>query len=129
MRINVLFTDYAETLEALKSVTALTAGLPAEVTLLVPVTVPYPLLLEEPPVPLGFVCRRITELAASVTGDADFGAYIYLCRNPAETILKALRPHSLVMVGVRRRWFFNKSKRFARKLRSQGHEVILASNS
>jgi hypothetical protein len=128
VRVHVVFTNTTETLEALKSAAALGAGVSAEIVLLVPLTVPYPLPLEEPPVSLGFACRRITDLASSISSDADLEAYIYLCRNPLETVLRVLRPHSLVMIGTGKRWFFNKSRRIARKLRAQGHDVIVTSH-
>ena len=124
LRIYVLFTEMRETLVALQSAAALSTGLPAEIALIVPLLVPYPLLLEEPPVPLGFLCRRITQLAAAVTTEIE--AYVYLCRDPASTIAAALRPQSLVVIGRRNRWLFGRSRRVARKLQHLGHHVVLA---
>jgi hypothetical protein len=121
--IYILFTEMGETLAALQSAGALSTDMTAEVTLLVPVTVPYPLPLEEPPVQMGFICRRITELADSVP--MDIQAYVYLCRDPQRTIANALRPHSLVVIGTSRHWLFNRSKHIAKQLRSQGHDVVL----
>ena len=123
LRIHVLFTEMRETLAALRSAAALSSGMPAELALLVPLTVPYPLPLDAPPVPLEFACRRIGELVAEVTMEIE--AYVYLCRDPYLTIADALSPHSLVVIGTSRRWLFNKSKRMARKLRRQGHDVVL----
>lgn len=129
LRIHVLFTSTAETLDALKSAAALSSGCSALIALLVPLIVPYPLPLEEPPVSLDFACRRITDLASSILPETELEAYIYLCRNPVQTMLQVLRPHSLVLIGVHRRWFFSRSKRIAWKLRAQGHEVVLANKS
>jgi hypothetical protein len=56
-------------------------------------------------------------------------AYVYLCRNPIETVLEILSPHSLVMIGTRHRWPFSKSRRFARELRKRGHDVVLVGRS
>jgi hypothetical protein len=122
--IYVLFTEMRETRAALHSAAALSAGFPAALALLVPLTVPYPLPLERPPVPLGFASRRIAELAEAVT--MEIRAYLYLCRDPEQTILDALNPHSVVVIGTGRRWYFNKSERMARKLRRHGHDVVLA---
>jgi hypothetical protein len=128
LRVHVVFSNIAETLKVIESVTTLAAGLPATIALLVPIIVPYPLPLNEPPVSLEFLCRRISELVERVGSEVDFDAYVYLCRDPTETILAVLGPHSLVMIGTTRRprlWFFNKSERMARELRNRGHEVIL----
>jgi len=124
LRIYVLFTEMAETTAALRSAVALSTNLPARIVLLVPLTVPHPLPLERPPVSLEFVCRRIRELASVVTIQID--AFVYLSRDPHQSILDMLRPASLIVIGSRNRWLFEKSKRLARKLRRRGHHVVLA---
>lgn len=127
LRLNVLFTNHAETLAALKSAGSMSAGLEAEIALLVPLIVPFPLPLEDPPVPLAFACRRISELVGSAQPNTNVEAYVFLCRDSAEAILKALRPHSLVLIGTRGRWFLSRSQRLARKLRAAGHQALLTS--
>jgi hypothetical protein len=114
----------AETTAALRSAVALSTNLPARIVLLVPLTVPHPLPLERPPVSLEFVCRRIRELASVVTIQID--AFVYLSRDPHQAILDMLRPASLIVIGSRNRWLFEKSRRLARKLRRRGHHVVLA---
>ena len=49
---------------------------------------------------------------------------IYLCRDRVETLTAVLSPHSLVVIGGRKRWWPTAEKRLARKLRRAGHEVI-----
>ncbi|HEX4996601.1 MAG TPA: hypothetical protein VFY29_00140, partial [Terriglobia bacterium] len=122
----VLFTSAAETLGALRSAGALTAGMPAEVLLLVPLIVPFPLSLEEPPTPMSFVCRRIGELLRGLPDGVSVEACVLPCRNPAETILNVLKPRSLVLIGARRHDLFARPWRLARKLRRAGHEVLIA---
>ena len=125
VHICVLFTEMQETLAALRSAEALSAGLSAEIALIVPLTVPYPLALESPPVSLGFLCRRIREMASSVAMEIE--AYVYLCRDPLKTLEEALHPRSIVVIGTRRRgWLFDKSHHMARKLRRRGHQVVLS---
>jgi hypothetical protein len=124
LRIYVLFTEIRETIAALKSAVALSTNLPAQIVLMVPLIVPYPLALEDPPVSLGFVCRRIGELAAAVPFEID--AYVYLCRDAEQAIRDSLGPASLVVIGSRRRWLFQKSSRIAKELRRLGHHVIRA---
>jgi hypothetical protein len=124
LQIYVLFTEMSETMAALRSAVALSTNLPARIVLLVPLTVPHPLPLDRPPVSLDFVCRRIRELAAAVAIQIE--ALVYLSRDPHEAVIKMLRPASLIVIGSRSRWLFEKSKRIARKLRRRGHHVVLA---
>jgi hypothetical protein len=42
-----------------------------------------------------------------------------------ETLAAVLEPHSLIVLGARKRWWPTQEKRLARKLRRAGHEVIL----
>lgn len=124
LRVHVLFTEMRETMAALRSAATLAAGFAAELALLVPITVPYPLQLDEPPVSLAFVCRRIQELTSTVT--VEVGAYIYLCRAPEITIAEVLSPRAIVVLGASSRWPFHKSRRMERSLRRAGHDVVLA---
>lgn len=124
LRIYVLFTDMSETAAALQSAAKLSTDLSARIVLLVPLTVPHPLPLERPPVSLEFICRRIRELAAGVTTEID--AYVYLSRDPQQAIMDVLSPASLIVLGSRHRWIFERSRRIARKLRRRGHRVVLA---
>ena len=124
LRIYVLFTEMSETTAALRSAVTLSTNLPARIVLLVPLTVPHPLPLERPPVSLDFVCRRIRELVSTVNIQVD--AFVYLSRDPHQAIFDMLRPASLIVIGSRRRWLFEKSRRIARKLRRRGHHVVLA---
>jgi len=50
---------------------------------------------------------------------------IYLCREPLETLASVLKPHSLVVVGGRKRWWPTAEKRLAAKLRRLGHQVVV----
>ena len=50
---------------------------------------------------------------------------IYLCRDLLEILQSVLKPHSLVVVGSRKRWWPTREKRLARKLRALGHQVVV----
>jgi len=50
---------------------------------------------------------------------------IYLCRDPLETLRSVLKPHSLVVVGSRKRWWPTAEERLAKKLRHFGHQVVV----
>jgi hypothetical protein len=63
-------------------------------------------------------------MAATVATEIE--AYVYLSRDPQQAIMDTLSPASLIVLGSRHRWLFEKSRRIARKLRRRGHRVILA---
>lgn len=124
LRIHVLYTNSRDTRIALKTAVEMSAQLESEIALIVPQIVPFPLPLENPPVPLEFASERIRSLAENTPGELQ--GYIYFCRNPIDTLMQELPPYSLVVIGARTNWPFGKSKRLARALRRNGHEVILA---
>jgi hypothetical protein len=124
LRIHVLYTNFRDTHIALKAAVKMSSQLESELALIVPQIVPFPLPLENPPVPLEFASERIRSLAEN--SPVDLQGYIYLCRNPVDTLIQELPPRSLVVIGARTNWPFGKSKRLARALRRNGHEVIMA---
>jgi hypothetical protein len=129
IRIHVLFTNPGDTAAALNTAIEMACELDSEIALIVTKIVPFPLALDDPPVPLDFASEQIRRLADSVTlARTELQGYIYFCRNPTETLLRELPARSLIVIGVRPRWPFGKSKRLARALRRSGHEVILANH-
>jgi hypothetical protein len=129
LRIHVIFTNPTDTRAALYAAVDIAAEMESEIAVIVPQIVPFPLPIDDPPVPLAFASEQIRRLAESVRTDhADLQGYIYLCRNPLDTLLQELPAHALVVIGARARWPFGKSKRLAKALRRNGHEVILATH-
>jgi hypothetical protein len=124
LKIVVVFTSANATAEALKKAGSLAESLGAHISLVVPQVVPYPLPLTSPPVLLDFQEKRFREIASK--SPVDVLVQIYLCRDACETLKKALSPHSLVVVGSRKRWWPTSEARLARELKRAGHEVILA---
>ena len=124
LNIVVVFTSMDATAEALKRAGNLAESLGAHISLVVPQIVPYPLPLTSPPVLLDFQEKRFLEIASK--SPVDVLVQLYLCRDARETLKKALSPHSLVVVGSRRRWWPASEARLARQLKRAGHEVILA---
>jgi len=120
--IAVVFTTLESTVEALRQAGALASRLRARITLVVPQVVPYPLPLTGPPVPLGFSQRRFRDIARE--SPVETRVCLYLCRDRLETVARALKPHSLVVVAGRKRWWPAPEKSLARKLRGAGHEVM-----
>lgn len=123
LNISVVFTSVNATLGALKEAANLASNLGGRITLLVPQIVPYPLPLADPPVLSEFSQRRLRVIASDCRVETTVS--IYLCRDPVETLKSVLKPHSLVLVGSRKRWWPTAEKRLASKLRRAGHEVVV----
>ena len=120
--VGVVFTSTDATIAALKRATALATRLSARIILVVPQIVPYPLPLNSPPVLIDFNERRFRAIARE--SPVETIVRVYLCRDRLETLVMALKPRSLVVVGGRKRWWPTAEERLARKLRHAGHEVI-----
>ncbi len=122
--ITVLFTSTRSTIAAMKRAGELASHLSAKITLVVPQIVPYPLPLASPPVLLEFNERRFRVVAEQ--SPVETNVRLYLCRDCWQTLETVLAPHSVVVVGTRKRWWPNADKALARKLKRAGHDVILA---
>lgn len=124
LHITVVFTSAAWTVTALQRAGALARSLGARIVLLAPQVVPFPLPLESPPVLIDWNEERFRMIARQ--SPIETVVQIYLCRDRLETLVCALRPKSLVLLGGQRHWWpFTAEKRLARHLRRAGHEVIL----
>jgi hypothetical protein len=121
--ISVVFTSVDATLAALKEAGNLASSLGGRITLIVPQIVPYPLPLTCPPVLVDFNERRLRVIASNCRVETRVS--IYLCRDPLEILQSVLKPHSLVVVGSRKRWWPTAEKRLAGKLRRFGHQVVV----
>ncbi len=124
LNISVVFTSVKPTLSALREAGRLASSLGAHITLLVPQVVPYPLELEKKTDWEDFNARRFRIVAGE--SPVSTTVRVYLCRDPEDAVLAALTPHSLVVIGGRKRWWPTSEKRLAGKLRRAGHEVIVA---
>jgi hypothetical protein len=121
--ISVVFTSVDATLAALKAAGNLASSLGSRITLIVPQVVPYPLPLTSPPVLVDLNERRLRVIANNCRIETRVS--IYLCRDPLQTLQSVLKPHSLVVLGSRKRWWPTAEKRLAAKLRRAGHEVVI----
>jgi hypothetical protein len=125
--ISVVFTSVDATLAALREAANLlgnrASSLGGRITLIVPQIVPYPLPLTRPPVLVDFNERRLRVIASDCRVETRVS--IYLCRDPLETLKSVLKPHSVVVVGSRKRWWPTAEKRLAAQLRRAGHEVVV----
>lgn len=124
LEVFVLYTTVRNTLTALQAAAKLACGLPAQIRLVVPHVVPYPRPLDEPAVQPLELERHFRTLAGE-TG-IDTWVDIRLCREPWEAIRQALGARSIVVIGVRRRWWMTGEKRLAERLKRAGHDVVLS---
>jgi hypothetical protein len=121
--VSVIFTSPGATIAALKKAGALAAKLNARITLVVPQIVPFPAPLTTPPVLLDFQEMRLRAIAEA--SPVDVTVRIYLCRERWDALIAALKPHSLVVLASRRKWWRTREMRLATRLRKAGHEVIV----
>jgi hypothetical protein len=122
LEVNVIFTTYSGTLAALELASRLGANLGACPKVLMLYAVLYALPLEKPAVSIEFLeerVRAVTRVAPTTTT-----AQIFLCRDSRRTVSRVLQPHSLIVMGGKKRWWPTTEQSLAMLLRKEGHEVI-----
>jgi hypothetical protein len=122
LEVTVIFTSAEATIVAMATAASLLSGLNGHISLVGPQAVPYPLPLEDPPVPGDFSERRLLEIAS--VSPVETTVRLYLCRDRWEILPAVLKPRSLAVVGSRKRRWSTWEKSLARKLRRDGHEVV-----
>jgi hypothetical protein len=122
----VLHTDLETTRRALKAAVRLAAGRAASIRLLVPQVVPYPLPIDNPPVPLQFAEQQLLDLLPDRSVESSID--VRLCRDLSVALASALRPVSLVVVGGRMCWWPTRESRLARRLARLGHQVVFTTH-
>lgn len=126
LEVNVIFTDREATAAALKMTESLARGLGACIRLRAGIVVPVQLPLDRPPVSVGFFEKMLREVAGDAQPDGqERSIHLYLCRDWQDTLLGILKPNSVAVIGVRKRWWPSKERRLARVLRRRGFRVIL----
>ena len=124
LEVNVVFTELGATAAALKSAESLARGLGASIRLRAAIIVPLQLPLDQPPVSVRFMEQLLRDLVSRWESDAfEHTVHLYICRNWTETLLEALRPKSLVVIGGLKHLWPTSATRMARVLRSNGHQV------
>jgi hypothetical protein len=123
LNISVVFTSVNPTLAALQKAAGLATRLAARITLLAPQVVPYPRPLEGSP---ESVCQARRFHVNTEDGPIEMKVQLYPCRDRVQALISVLKPHSLVVLGGRKRWWPTWETRLAKTLRRAGHEVIFA---
>src|ERR1019366_6823868 len=120
--VNVIFTDPQATAAALKNAGSFGRELGAFIRVRAAIPFPYPLPFDKPPVSVRFTEGLLSDLVCRLElGPFEPSVHLYLCRDQVETLLQALRPNSLVVIGGRKHWWPTAERRMARALRSKGH--------
>src|SRR6185436_3981182 len=120
--VNVVYARLPRSAETLHVASSLAHGLGARVSVHFAREVPYPLALKSPPVPAGFTEEKLLGLASTQASDTSI--QVYQCRDVTETIRRALKPESVVVIGGPKRWWRTREEKLARILRRDGHHVI-----
>ena len=120
----VIFTDAPGTLAALQMADGLAQKLEAHIRLLMPYEVPYALPLTKPAVPVEFLEGQIRNLACN-DSPGGRGAHLFMPRQEAR-LGTSPRPHSLIVVGGKKRWWPTSAQKLAQDLQKDGHHVIFA---
>jgi hypothetical protein len=123
LEVIVLHTTTKATLQALRTAARLAEGLAARIRLLVLETVPYPLPLNSPQVPMEFTHRHFRTVALETKIETDVD--IRLGRDKVQMLESALKPHSLVVMAAKSGWWPSAEKRLAKRLERIGHHVVV----
>jgi hypothetical protein len=124
LEIAVVFTSIGLTAQVMKEAGLLANQIGARITLIVPQVVPWPLQLSTPPVLLDFHEARFRAIANRTGVPTD--VRIYLCRDRIPTVEQAIQHGTIVMIGVRKRFWPTAERRLAWALRRRGHQVIVS---
>jgi hypothetical protein len=120
--IVVPFTTPRLTRLALKKAEEMSAELPSRIRVLRLLTVPYPLDLKQPPVALDILREQTRQVARGI-GAAEI--VLFLTRDPEESLLKILRPDSIVVLASKKRWWRTAQERLEKVCARHGHQVAL----
>jgi hypothetical protein len=124
LEVFVILTDAPGTLAALQMAEGLAQQLEAHIRLLMPYEVPYALPLTEPAVAVEFLEGQIRALAGKTR--LEVAAQVCLCRDKRSALGLLLRPHSLIVIGGKQRWWPTRAQKLAQHLHKCGHNVIFA---
>ena len=130
LSINVVYTRPETTITALRAVESLAGDLSATIHIRAMIAVPRQLALDLAFTSVEFLKRLLTDLVERIgsTGCA-YVLHIYVCRNRIETLLRVLRPSSLLVVGGHRRLWPTAESRLSKAAISAGHSVAFVDAS
>jgi hypothetical protein len=123
--VHVVYTSIDETLAAVRVAGDVARGLGAPVSLVPFRTVPYALPADRPDAPSPVETDAFVDRLRA-TG-CDVSVRVYLCREERRALQLAFKPHSLIVIGGRARWWPGSANRWRRLLAAAGHSVLFVS--
>jgi hypothetical protein len=123
LRVFVPYTSPELTQSALAEAAVLVKNLDARITLFAVQIVPFPLPLDRPDVPRGFLEQKLMAIAAEV--EAHVIAQVIYARDLDLGIEQVLPPNSLIVMATKKTWWPTSGAKLARALVAAGHNVAL----
>jgi hypothetical protein len=123
LEVNVIYTRLPGTANTLRAACTLARGLGARLTVHLAQVIPYPLELKSPQVSIPFAQEQLGLVAGSQP--VETRVQVHLCRDLADAIHRVLKPQSLVVMAASRNWWPTREEKLAKRLRRDGHHVIL----
>lgn len=127
LSLSVVLLNEWTTVPALNRAAELAYDLGARIRIIAPHVVPYHLPIERPDVDPEFRVRRFLNL--SIESGLDLEIDVRLCRDLGDGLTQALRPQSVVLIGIGKRYWPTRESRLAKRLRRAGHHVILVAQN
>jgi hypothetical protein len=126
LSVNVVYTGPETTITALRAADSLARDLSATVHIRAMIAVPRQLAMEFAFGSVQVFKRLLSDLVGRVSSKCcEYVLHIYLCRNRIETLLRVLRPSSLLVIAGRRRLWPTAETRLYKAAISAGHSVAL----
>lgn len=124
LSINVVYTSPETTITALRAVDSLARDLGATIHIRAMIAVPRQLALDLAFTSVQFLERLLTNLVERIGSMCcEYVLHIYVCRSRIETLLRVLRPSSILVIGGRRRPWPTAESRLSKAAISAGHSV------
>ena len=121
-RVFVVFTTLADTMAAVDVADGLARSRGVPVTVVHFRTVSHALPVDRPD---GISPLESEDFHGELCAHGRFvDARIILCRDERTAIAQAFTPHSLIVVGGRRRWWPTRAEKWCRMLEDAGHYVV-----
>ena len=120
--IVVPYTTPHLTRVALKKAEQLATEIPSDIRVLRMQRVPFPLDVRHSPVSVDILQEQTRQVARGIRTSE---ITIYLTRDPEDTLLKALRPDSILVIASHKRWWRTKQARLKRICARRGHQVAM----
>jgi hypothetical protein len=124
LSVNVVYTGPEATIAALRAADSLARDLSATVHIRAMIAVPHQLAIEFAFTSVQFLKQLLSDLVERVgSKHCEYVLHIYVCRSRIETLLRVLRPSSLVVIGGWRRLWPTAESRLSKAAISAGHSV------